>query len=61
MVCGRGRSFTTAVSVAQALIARHSEDPVDLTQASDTPWQLHPSATVGLSTHLRPGAPMCRT
>ena len=55
--------FITAVSDAQALIARHSEGPVELNQASGmryTPWQPQPEP-VSLSTHLRPGAPMCRT
>ena len=57
MVRGRGCSFTTAVSVAQALIARHSEGPVELNQASYTrlrrytPWQPQPEP-VGLSTPL---------
>ena len=63
MVRGRGCSFTTAVSDAQALIARHSEGPVELNQANDTrytPWQPQPKP-VGLSTHLRPGALICRT
>ena len=52
LVRGRGRGFTTAVSDAQALTARHSEDLVDLAQASDTPWQLRPER------HGRPVHPL---